>query len=96
MAFILSLPIVLLLWSVISFTVGIIAFNFRDAPRGISFAVVAVLVVIFGLVLLVLFALWYIWGAGSIQVRVTSFLRPYFRYIRHSFKKSVPSNSYHV
>jgi len=72
-AIILSLPEVFLVWSIVSFTVTTLAFNFGKANQptpGGSFGILGVLIVVavgFGLVI---FALWYMWGQGSLMSRV--------------------------
>jgi hypothetical protein len=75
-AIVLSIPVTFLLYSIISFTVGILAFSFGGRPirRGTSYSTVAVLGVMVIGVALVIFTLWYIWGLGTISHRIKSFV----------------------
>jgi len=71
-AIILSLPEVFLLWSIVSFTVATLGFNFggEKLTVGESFAALAVLIVVgFGLSLVIII-LWYVWGKGSVKSRI--------------------------
>jgi hypothetical protein len=77
-AVILSLPEASLLWSIISFAVAALAFNFSARKFSVGFILV---LIVFGIVALgvglVLGALWYVWGTGSIATRVWRFFHKF-------------------
>ncbi|KAF7331067.1 hypothetical protein MVEN_02447000 [Mycena venus] len=87
-AMVLGLPMAFLVWSLVSFMVGILSFNIVGTKisghvSGVAYAVISVAAIIFLLIALAFYSLAKLWGSGRGHSLLGAIRRQYMKIVRH-------------
>jgi uncharacterized membrane protein YuzA (DUF378 family) len=85
---VLGLPMAFLVWSLVSFMVGILSFNIVGTEisghvSGVAYAVISVAAIIFFLIALAFYSLARLWGSGQGQTLLGAIRRQYMKVVQH-------------